>query len=367
MPPIPLPRPHRRPCLYPQSHATSSPIAEMLDELAANSASCSSFYLDTIEIMSKGGEDHAQGLARTHLLSNKQIYWFQSNSFIEGGNGTISCYQYHDAVDGEHVAQTTTSTLAVAPMEQLVWTAGEPHPSDIVFLPDVNGKDAGYLFVTEEYKLYQVAVYYWQLGQPLVPHSVINPPFLKGPGGKGPNFIFIDRVDDTYYLGAASNQWGSGFGYLFKAQCSDLFPDCGLMDTSAFKLAQAGDLVSKAQDGHFDLPVGNSDSPSQVKLIRDSLNDWYLLAFRGDPEDSENATDYIDAYQVSMEPFGIFSTPTTWHVVFPPGRTSFASTGTHYVDERGRLLVSSSYRWAQDYFPGGIGFVSRVDELPSSS
>ena len=50
-----------------------------------------------------------------------------------------------------------------------------------------------------------------------------------------------------------------------------------------------------------------------------------------------------------------------------PGDTGFASTGTHHhVEPSGRLLVSSSYRWSKNERPGGAGYVSRVDELPSS-
>jgi hypothetical protein len=53
------------------------------------------------------------------------------------------------------------------------------------------------------------------------------------------------------------------------------------------------------------------------------------------------------------------------HIFLRPGKTSFASTGTHYVDRKGRLLINSSYRWAEDEGPGDSGFVSRVDECPS--
>jgi hypothetical protein len=52
-------------------------------------------------------------------------------------------------------------------------------------------------------------------------------------------------------------------------------------------------------------------------------------------------------------------------VVFRPGDTGFVSTGTHYVEQSGRLLLSSSYRWAEDEGPGSSSYVSRVDECPS--
>jgi hypothetical protein len=36
------------------------------------------------------------------------------------------------------------------------------------------------------------------------------------------------------------------------------------------------------------------------------------------------------------------------------------------VERSGRLLLSSSYRWAEDEGPGTSSYVSRVDECPSS-
>jgi hypothetical protein len=104
----------------------------------------------------------------------------------------------------------------------------------------------------------------------------------------------------------------------------------------------------------------------QTKLIRDAEGKWYLLAFHSDPPDKENGTDYVDVYGVEFEPFGISYLLDSVHVSFKPGDTGFASTGTHYVEKSGRLLISSSYRWAKDEGPGGSSFVSRVDECPSS-
>jgi hypothetical protein len=61
-------------CIYPQSNATRRPIAEELAALSGNAAKCTKFYLDTVEGMSNDalsteGEDHHQGLARTHRLT----------------------------------------------------------------------------------------------------------------------------------------------------------------------------------------------------------------------------------------------------------------------------------------------------------
>ena len=192
---------------YPQTHATGATIGAELTALA--DAACASFYLDTIEQMghiSVAGvgtkeEDHTQGLARTQLLSDGSIYWFLSYSDI-GGAGSLSQYGYSGGLDGDHVVQT--SPLTVAPMTQLLVLDGEPHPSDITFLPDVGGADAGYVFVTEEYDQHLVAIYAWAPGRDfeLVGRvglggaaTAAGPPAVPFPSG-GPNFLFIDLVGD---------------------------------------------------------------------------------------------------------------------------------------------------------------------------
>ena len=65
----------------------------------------------------------------------------------------------------------------------------EQHPSDITFLADVNGLDAGYLFVTEEYDQHRLVVYRWD---PVNGLAVQVPIFQGFPSG-GPNFVFIDK------------------------------------------------------------------------------------------------------------------------------------------------------------------------------
>ena len=105
---------------------------------------------------------------------------------------------------------------------------------------------------------------------------------------------------------------------------------------------------------------------SQVKLIRDGEGAWYLLGFRSDPDDDPNGTDYVDVYGVSFHPFAITPRLYSTHVIFNAGDTGFASTGTHHVEQSGRLLLSSSYAWAKDEGPGNSSYVSRVDECPSS-
>jgi hypothetical protein len=171
----------------------------------------------------------------------------------------------------------------------------------------------------------------------------------------GPNFVFVDRVGDHYYLGIASYHWG--WGQLLAARDTALFPRCtpGMMDVSAFKPA-----------GMFPFPLLERRGASQAKLIRDAEEKWYLLAFRSEPPEDAGGTDYVDLYGVEFEPFAISYLLDSVHVTFLPGDTGFASTGTHHVEPSGRLLLLSSYRWAEDEGPGESSYVSRVDEIPSS-
>ena len=359
-------------CRYPQSYATARPIRDELAGLAANASACASFYLDTVEGMSNDflsteGEDHHQGLARSHRLSDGSIHFFLTHSELDPGDkGSVSWYRYDGPADGEHVLET--APLTVAPMTQLLAT-DEQHPADIDFLPDVEGVDGGYLFVIEEVTEKRVAVYRWSPSEGIVlqdhvfqgfPGVIPDQPLVRADGELydtrfGPDFVFVDRVGDYYYLGVASGHWG--WGQLLRAAAADLFPFCkpGLMDVSAFVPA-----------GMFPWPVRQSTGASQVKLVRDSEDKWFLLAFHSDPPDNPNGTDYVDLYGVRFEPFAISYRLDTVHLTFKPGDTGFASTGTRHVEPSGRLLVSSSYRWAENELPDGAGYVSRVDELPSS-
>src|SRR5262249_26419814 len=213
---------------------------------------------------------------------------------------------------------SNTKPLSVAPLEQLL-RLDEQHPSDLTFLADVNNEDAGYLFVTEEYDQRRLVVYRWEPGLEFVDlGSVYDFP------EKGPAFVFIDLVDDSYYLGIAGVQ---GYCILLGAKAADLFPSCtkGELDIGAF-----------ARKGIFKFPY---ESQSQVKLVRDSIGQWFLLSFRSDPPDS-NGDDYVDVYAVEFCPFSISPRLFSVHVFFPSGDTGFASTGTHYVEASGRLLLS---------------------------
>ena len=261
-------------------------------------------------------------------------------------------FRYSGPTDHEHIVETTPKT--VAPLKQLI-NLDEPHPSDIVFLPEVNEEDAGYLFVTEEYVKFRVSIYRWEPTGFLELHGRITQWFPHG----GPNFIFIDKVDDYYYLGLASGN--AGQVRVLRAKCSQLFPECrrGAMNVSAFQ-------PLKPQSTFPFLHPAQDQAPSQVKLIKDSTGQWFLLAFRSDPGYDEHGTDYVDVYGVHFSPFSISPLKFSTHVFFKSGDTGFASTGTHYVEKSGRLLVSSSYRWSKDEGPGDSSFVSRVDECPSS-
>jgi hypothetical protein len=332
-------------------------------------ANCTSIYLDTVEGMKKraglelSDREHHQGLARTHKHRDGSVTFFLSHAEFDGGNkGSLSVYQYRGPTQDEHVLDTSPYTIA--PMKQNVLIE-ERHPSDIVFLPEVNGLEAGYLFVTEEQVMRRLAVYRWDPAQGLVLHGYLRqgfPAIHTDGGGRatgGPNLLFLDRVGHDYYLGVASNNWG--WGKLFIARDRELFPGCrpGGLDIDAFQ---------PAPDGLFPFPVTGSaiaGGASQNKLVRDATGQWYLLGFRSEPDDDEHGEDHIDVYEVTFAPFRISYCLRSFHVAFRSGDTGFASTGTHHVEPSGRLLVSSSYRWAEDEGPGSSGYVSRVDEIPS--
>jgi hypothetical protein len=332
-------------CIYPHFQRLASPIEIALASIAANNEKRSSFYLDTLEQHSSGGEDHHQGLARTHRLADGSVYFFLTHSRLSGNHeGQLMQFRYSGPLDGTHISQTNPRT--VAPLEQLLHLK-ESHPSDLLFLPEVNNEDAGYLFVTEEYDRRQLVVYQWQPGSDF---SEIGPVFDKFPE-KGPAYVFLDLVSDVYFLGAAGVE---GYCILFTAHRTDLFPSSrrGEINLSAF-----------VRKGIFNFP---SHGQSQVKLIRDSVGQWFLLGFRSDPTDDPNGDDYVDVYGVEFAPFSISPLIFSTHVFFPSGDTGFANTGTHFVEPSGRLLLSSSYRWSEDEGPGTSSYVSRVDECASS-
>jgi hypothetical protein len=143
----------RQACQYPKSNATARPIRDELDGVAQNKDHCSSIYLDTVQDMSNPfhteEEDHHQGLARSHKLSDGSVYFFLTHSETdEGDQGSLSSYRFGGPTERDHVL--TTHPLTVAPRQQIVML-NEQHPSDLAFLPDINHLDSGYVFITQEY------------------------------------------------------------------------------------------------------------------------------------------------------------------------------------------------------------------------
>lgn len=340
----------RQACRYPQSHATARPVRDELAAIVQNKDRCSSIYLDTVQGMSNPvhteEEDHHQGLARSHKLSDGSVYFFLTHSETdEGDQGSLSSYRFGGPTEGDHVL--TTQPLTVAPRQQIVML-NERHPSDLVFLPDVNHLDSGYVFITQESDRHVVTCYRWDPAAGLELYGDVP----QGLPAEGPMFVFLDRAGDTFYLGIASSHWG--WGQLLAARDRDLFPRCarGALDLAAFR-----------PECMFPFPALGA---SQVKLVRDGQGEWYLLGFRGDPDGDPNGSDFVDVYGVRFRPFSITPLLFSVHIFLKPGDTSFTNTGTHHVEPSGRLLLSSSYRWAEDEGPGDSSYVSRVDECPSS-
>jgi hypothetical protein len=305
--------------------------------------------------MSVGGENHIQGIARTQKLSDGSIYFFLVRSDLSA-RGNVLQYRYAGPTDQEHVLKT--SPFPVVPAQQILLSTDQ-HPSDITFLPEVNELDAGYLFVTEEYDNHRLTVYRWEAGQDLAVHGYLFAGFPAVPSDSGeqggPQFVFLDLVDDYYYLAVASEHWG--WGQLFRASPESLFPNCakGSLNLDAFQPQEM-----------FPFPV--IGGACQTKLIKDSKGKWYLLGYRSDPQDKANGTDYVDVFGVRFNPFVISYKLCQVHIFFPAGDTGFANSGTHYVEKTGRLLISSSYRWAENIKPIAdpvLEFAFRVDELSS--
>src|SRR5262245_50903707 len=107
-------------CIYPHFHRLATPIELALASVAANKRTRSSFYLDTLEQHSSGGEDHHQGLARTHRLSDGSVYFFLTHSRLSGNHqGQLMQFKYAGPLDDSHIFETNPRT--VAPLEQLLY------------------------------------------------------------------------------------------------------------------------------------------------------------------------------------------------------------------------------------------------------
>ena len=132
------------------------------------------------------------------------MYFFLAHSEVGAGeHGSLSSYRFGGPTDAEHVL--TTHPLTVAPMQRII-ALNERHPSDLVYLPDVNHLDAGYTILTEEYDRHAVVCYRWDPHAGLVPQGIVT----QGLPARGPNFLFLDRANDVFYLGIASSNWGWG-------------------------------------------------------------------------------------------------------------------------------------------------------------
>jgi hypothetical protein len=49
-------------------------------------------------------------------------------------------------------------------------------------------------------------------------------------------------------------------------------------------------------------PFPPTGGPCQAKLVRNRKDQWWLLAYRCEPNDSENGDDYVDVYPVKFFP-----------------------------------------------------------------
>lgn len=94
-------------------------------------------------------------------------------------------FLYGGPLEESHIVQT--NPLTIAPLEQLL-ELNERHPSDVVFLPDVNHEDAGYIFVTHEYDQRRVAVYQWEPGSQFNNLGTV----FAGLPNNGPAFVFLE-------------------------------------------------------------------------------------------------------------------------------------------------------------------------------
>ena len=72
--------------------------------------------------MSLGGENHFQGMARTHKLSDGSIYFFLVRSDLDSGaHGNVLQYRYAGPTDQEHVPKTSPPRFV--PLLQIVLSA----------------------------------------------------------------------------------------------------------------------------------------------------------------------------------------------------------------------------------------------------
>lgn len=339
---------------YWASYALNGPIEQVLDSLARNKQSAASIHLDTAEDMKNiaafEGKDHHQGIARTAMFPNGNVYCFLTHSEVDHGDqGSLGVFEYSGPLDGDHFQ--ATKPTPVAPRKVDLKLLRERHPSDLCFLPEINGHLSGYLFVAHEFEDKAVVVYRW-IGEPA---SLTYVGALKLPKDVpgGPQFVFLDNISDHYVLGVTSGQ----LCWTFTAPQEQLFPSDapGTIALESFGTAQGP------------TPFHVHPHTSQVKLVRDANAVWFLLVFWGDKKGKTNSADHVSAHPISLDDKKVVTVGSEWkkvHLLFPGGDTSFVSTGTHLVERSGRLLVSTTYRWSKNE-GGDAGYVSRLDELAS--
>ena len=202
--------------------------------------------------------------------------------------------------------------------------------------PEINGSDAGYLFVAEQTPIWAGAgtaiqkvgtagwlgVYRWAAGEAMEPWGTFGQDQLSGP----PNFVFLDRFADTFVLGVVPMYDGIvGRVDVFTADASELFPEPvpGYMDLGAFRPASGGQPA--------DFPVDSR--ASQVHTVTDVTGQHYLLAFRGEPPDTEDADDFVDLHTVTFPPSWSHagsSSPSTSPSPPATATTSAASTNARH-------------------------------------
>src|SRR5437763_1344490 len=86
----------------------------------------------------------------------------------------------------------------------MTFPQSNPIKGDICFLSDIDNADAGYLFVTEENQMRRLAIFFWRQGEDLRQLGFITHEFTNVGEKSGPNFLFIDKYLDDYYLGIAN-------------------------------------------------------------------------------------------------------------------------------------------------------------------
>lgn len=138
--------------IFPQSNPVLGRIEDVLENIGMYSSNANSIYLASSSGLSKriiwynGGlcdSDHAQGLARTHKLSDGSIYWFLSYADYQKP-GRLMRFRYDGGTDDEHVIQPHPKKVFRMIGKVLFDGKKDPyerHPQDIVFLPDVNNSE----------------------------------------------------------------------------------------------------------------------------------------------------------------------------------------------------------------------------------